>query len=1164
MLVSSLLKRFWADHRLASVISLAMLFLGLLMKPWTLVLVLAVAFGGPLLQRLKSFSTSPLAEWRRGNWTALALLVGAVLLTLNGKGGGHGALILALLPVAWVMATDRSILQGSQEGEPAHPKEPPTLSGRSDEERGSAPTESKIDDELATAEKPKRLIGGVLLAKIKELGDVGKSDLVRACGYFSRRPDGTERLDFTEFYEALLEAKSSETATSSTDVEDEKETTVDFDALWAYFQDGGGDIWNEDETIYLGTFEGDQGTYVIEVNGPDDYGVPYCTGREDFPRIVEAFIENGGATSDLLKAIGSLSARTSEIILPEEWEQLGSSEVVERLKTASDVSAEILGALSCSEDWVVRQAVAWHENTPAGVVEALAEDDDSDVRRATQERSLPKEWRIKSDEEKVSALQAVDVPLAVIHALAISERWTLRQAVAWSPSTPESILEKLKEDDDDDVKAAATIERQLPLDWRFLSSWEKAERLGKESTDLAILEILVQSPNSDLRRAVALHPATPERLISVLREDSNDSVQSGIRERDLPESWKPLDEDERVSALTADDVPESVLGILARSNSWTIREAVARNQATPVTILQELSGDDDSDVSAAAKKALNQKCLPEDWQQLDESDLVERLKTSPDVSAEILRALSSSDDWAVRQAVAWHDNSPADVVEVLAKDDDSDVREATLERCLPQTWRVMSQYEKVEALQSDDVSLDIIEQLARSEKWKLRQAVAWSPSTPESTLELLKKDNDDDVKDAATIERLLPIDWRFMRGPDKAERLAKESADLSVLEILVKSRDSDVRRAVALHPGTPEPLLTLLREDEDGNVQSGVRERDLPDSWKSLDDEERILALKTDDVAESVLLILARSSSWSIRRAVALSPLTSQAILDSLASDDDTDVQSAVRERGLPDDWKLLDDDEKVEKLNGGPAEKSVLEILAKSGRWTIRQAVAQNARTTEELLKDLLKDDDDDVKRAAKKSLKKLTGEDCAQQGSGPKTYYFGIYQGDTNAGSCYLAELQTTEQGDHEVEAGSITQELRDALEEGCIGWGPFQDQNLIIWTEEDGEEEIIAVIDIEDAIGNDNVHNCQVHLGYDTKGKHVVGVHTEKGGFNGEVDLDIESFDADKITFGVVNLADRWQIVTSVQYDGEDIGMEGDTTGKSSEYFLFENDEVTNIEE
>jgi hypothetical protein len=51
------------------------------------------------------------------------------------------------------------------------------------------------------------LTGAELLAKVKELGDISKSDLVRACGYVSSKKDGTERLNFTAFYEALLNAK---------------------------------------------------------------------------------------------------------------------------------------------------------------------------------------------------------------------------------------------------------------------------------------------------------------------------------------------------------------------------------------------------------------------------------------------------------------------------------------------------------------------------------------------------------------------------------------------------------------------------------------------------------------------------------------------------------------------------------------------------------------------------------------------------------------------------------------------------------------------------------------------------------------------------------------------------------------------------------------------
>ena len=51
------------------------------------------------------------------------------------------------------------------------------------------------------------LTGPDLLAKVKELGDASKSDLVRAAGYVSAKKDGAERLNFTAFYEALLEAK---------------------------------------------------------------------------------------------------------------------------------------------------------------------------------------------------------------------------------------------------------------------------------------------------------------------------------------------------------------------------------------------------------------------------------------------------------------------------------------------------------------------------------------------------------------------------------------------------------------------------------------------------------------------------------------------------------------------------------------------------------------------------------------------------------------------------------------------------------------------------------------------------------------------------------------------------------------------------------------------
>ena len=54
------------------------------------------------------------------------------------------------------------------------------------------------------------LTGAELLAKVKSLEDASKSDMARACGYVSTKKDGGVRINFTSFYEALLNAKGVE------------------------------------------------------------------------------------------------------------------------------------------------------------------------------------------------------------------------------------------------------------------------------------------------------------------------------------------------------------------------------------------------------------------------------------------------------------------------------------------------------------------------------------------------------------------------------------------------------------------------------------------------------------------------------------------------------------------------------------------------------------------------------------------------------------------------------------------------------------------------------------------------------------------------------------------------------------------------------------------
>ena len=553
-------------------------------------------------------------------------------MALTGKGIGHGALLLALLPVAFVLVTDRGILKNG----------PITGRGRSARasiEPASATPIATAQEKATTAiERQRPLVGSELLNKIRELGDTGKSDLVRACGYISVEKSGVERLNFTAFYEALLEAKGVSMGASNPG--DRKLSYI------ATVQSNGDLIVETDYTSMLGLEPGDK--FEIKLGRKQIRLIPTEDSDED----------------------GESSGEEDEQMLAD-WQELDSEEIVSRLKDTEEVDETVLRFLASSNDWEVRRAVAWHENTPDEVLQTLAEDDDSDVSEATRERKLPKHWRFMSKEERVEALKSSGIALETIENLSTSENWSIRQAVAWSPSTPESILKKLKEDEDDDVIAAATIERQLPLDWRFLSSWEKVERLGQGQVEPALLDILSKSGAPDVRRAVALHPTTPGHLISALREDDDESVQSGVRERDLPDPWKSLDNEERISALRFDDVPGSVLVILARSSDWRIRQAVALSPLTPSAILNSLAGDDDTDVQSAVRE----RDLPDNWKQLDEDEKVEQLNEGA-VEPHVLEVLSKSGRWTIREAVAKNSGTTEEVLKDLLKDDDDDVKRA--------------------------------------------------------------------------------------------------------------------------------------------------------------------------------------------------------------------------------------------------------------------------------------------------------------------------------------------------------------------------------------------------------------------------------------------------------------------------------------------------------
>ena len=54
------------------------------------------------------------------------------------------------------------------------------------------------------------LSGNQLLNTVQSLPDADTNELARTCGYISTRKDGTQKLNFNDFYVALLTAKANQ------------------------------------------------------------------------------------------------------------------------------------------------------------------------------------------------------------------------------------------------------------------------------------------------------------------------------------------------------------------------------------------------------------------------------------------------------------------------------------------------------------------------------------------------------------------------------------------------------------------------------------------------------------------------------------------------------------------------------------------------------------------------------------------------------------------------------------------------------------------------------------------------------------------------------------------------------------------------------------------
>jgi hypothetical protein len=243
----------------------------------------------------------------------------------------------------------------------------------------------------------------------------------------------------------------------------------------------------------------------------------------------------------------------------------------------------------------------------------------------------------------------------------------------------------------------------------------------------------------------------------------------------------------------------------------------------------------------------------------------------------------------------------------------------------------------------------------------LQLALASSSETPPAVLARLAQSVDPRLVDVLLVNAALPGELLvklFRRNPsiaddsfDVADRLAENpTTPATVLALLAKADDEDLRISVAQNPKVPSTILAALAADESSDVRAEVArvatDARLLERLCKDDDEQVVAAAASNSVLDRARVIaLSKASDPVILAAVAKNPQAPVTVLARLAKNGDTSVRAAVAENPA--------------------APPQVLAELAKDDEYQVRSAVAANPRIPPTVVATLSKNIEEEVLRA-------------------------------------------------------------------------------------------------------------------------------------------------------------------------------------------------------
>ncbi|MBC9944352.1 hypothetical protein ICL81_07490 [Leucobacter sp. cx-328] len=632
----------------------------------------------------------------------------------------------------------------------------------------------------------------------------------------------------------------------------------------------------------------------------------------------------------------------------------------------------MLSILAKDHDAEVELAVAGNPLCPASALETLSRNENSVIREAAVANpSMPTsvlEEIVKADSiserEKLAIAANPSASAVSLSELRMTPHFSSQDAehqmlvsVALNPNASAGTLRDLFQRDEKsptqrEINRAIAGNPAAPLDTRAelfgmdtyrdlvlaneLRQSSQSRIACARAASNCVAELLSHSPDSEVRRAVALAPGASDTILAVLSDDPAREVSSVARAR-----WaRGLGEIEDLTLSTDGMVIEA---LIMNANIPVDHKAAAVEAGLPLvgedtlmdlakdpgTPSQILSGVLDRGASLTPRKA---------------SELKNAIASNPRVSAETLRTLAMDNDLDIRKLMANSPMVPMDSLVKLASDADPKIREIVASNSItpvelllrsatddvPAVVRATAIHPKATAAVLDRVVKDQLERRknARSKSaysrdlpnFSLRPlyAVAANPRTDKDTLRTLAdsvdralNDNLGYSRDETAIEREVGV-WTSIAGNPSATDDLLDKIARAVHEMVWTKTDPDRGRigleslreltlkSVVKNPSVSVATLDFLSSGDwvaRRTTKRSEREDGHTTTWKVWD--RPATAAAKQDMASAVKKELSRlqwrdTSNSKNRLEFASNPEVSLEILEELSGDSDVAVRSAV------------------------------------------------------------------------------------------------------------------------------------------------------------------------------------------------------------------------------------------------------------------------------